>query len=110
MKKTLVTLLGAVLAIAIYWLGFANGVYYEQNKAETETETEITTISLSDEEIMHKYIVEEFGEGYYGKLKTYDDTLVNNIYVMFVVYDDDGNYVDVISVFRHLYQNVPVIE
>ena len=80
-KKTLLTILGAVLAIAIYWLGFVIGVHYTEYNAETKAES----IALSDEEIMNFRIIEEYGHEYYGVL--YDDP--RDGFIEFAVYTED---------------------
>ena len=78
-KKTLLTILGAVFAIAVYWLGFANGVYYSENKTE---DIEI----LSDEELVSLRIESEWGPGYYGVIYgTNDDDFID-----YEVYSENG--------------------
>lgn len=82
MKKIICILVGAAFAIAIYWLGFANGVYYNEATAETAGET----IVLSDEEDLNKYIEDRYGVGCYGVVFS-----TNDKYIYYNVYTEDGD-------------------
>ena len=88
-KKLLVTILGAAFAIAIYWLGFVNGMYYSESKDETIEETideTVVIVTISDEEVMRYAILEEHGEGYYGVLNDDD----NDEFIDCLIYSHDG--------------------
>lgn len=81
MKKALLVVLGAALAIAIYWLGLVNGVYC----AEQQNETTMVETTMSDEEFVDLYVQRNFGPGYYGVLEDDSDTSIN-----FTIYSLDG--------------------
>ena len=81
-RKNICILAGAVFAIAIYWLGFVNGIYYAENKAETVTED---GRSVSDLESLNKYVEEHYGSGYYAEV-----FMVKNDYVYYDVYSENG--------------------
>ena len=92
-RKNICILAGAVFSIAIYWLGFVNGVYYAENK--TETVVEDTEVSLSDDEMFDRYIEERYGSGHYGVVDFERDG-----YVYYDVYSEDGELVSILSSVR----------
>lgn len=77
-KVALVIILGAVFALATYWIGFTRGVEHAENTIEQRVEVYIPT----DEELMNETIKSMFGEGYYGKIVPSDDVreLAFNLY------------------------------
>lgn len=81
-RKNICILAGAVFAIAIYWLGFVNGVYYAENKTEVNIETEQ---SVSDMDALNRYVEDHYGSGYYADLY-----MVKDNYVYYDVYSEDG--------------------
>lgn len=95
-KKVLVTLLGAVFAIAIYWVGFINGVYYTEQKSEAAAVVSIPT----DEEIMNHHIAEWYGRGFYGELVGKNQP---RGWIVFNVYSEDGELQNACSVDREFY-------
>ena len=80
-RKALCGLAGALLAIAVYWLGFVNGVYH----AEQQISESNDSVMLSDEEIMNLRIADLYGPEYYGVLQDSDD----DDYIEFSVYSED---------------------
>lgn len=84
-KKVICTLAGAAFAIAIYWLGFVNGVYYNENKTEVMTEENTTVLSV--EEALDEYIQNKYGSEYYGVVRNVKDG-----YVLYDVYSNDSKY------------------
>jgi hypothetical protein len=90
MKKNICILAGAVFAIAIYWLGFVNGVYYTENKTEIAAEDDTV---LSDDEMLNKYVEEHYGSGCYAVV--FD---ANDDYVYYDVYSNDGALVNSLCV------------
>lgn len=96
MKKALVAILGAVFAMAIYWLGFANGVYCTESTIEERIEVSIPT----DEELMNQTVESLFGDGYYGVLVASDDPRE----IAFTVYKADGTSDGLCKIPRYAYQ------
>lgn len=80
-KSTLLTIVGAVFAIAIYWLGFVIGAYYTENKTDKAESV------LTDEELMTRMIADEYGDEYYGVLEEDD----GDEYIEFLVLRVDDN-------------------
>lgn len=76
-KETLLKLLGAVIAIAVYWMGYAYGTYCAPSEPEKAV--------MTDEEIMEEYVRDNFGNQYYGVLMDVD----GDEYVDFTVYSDE---------------------
>ena len=103
-KKALVTILGAAFALAIYWLGFINGVYYIEDTIENETEpkTRMSNVMLSDEELMNSIIENEYGDECYGVL--FEDDGDN--YIEYTVYFKDGRAAFVVISPRDVYTNM----
>ena len=81
-KKTLMKLLGAAFAIAIYWLGFFTGMYCTNANHDIAE-----TIELSDEELIDLYIQSVYGEGYYAVLFGHND----NGYINYELYSEGGD-------------------
>lgn len=96
MKKTLCIIAGAVLAIAIYWLGFANGYYCCETKLDG---TKI--VVLSDEELIETYIQNEYGPEYYGKIFGHN----TDEFIDYEVYDADGNLTNICTTNRNWLRN-----
>lgn len=82
MKKNICVLVGVVVAIAIYWLGFVNGIYHNETKNEMSTED---VRPLSDMEALNKYVEEHYDTGCYAEV-----FMVKNNYVYYDVYSADG--------------------
>ena len=96
-KTTLLTILGAVVAIAIYWMGFMIGSINTEDASATET----VTIIITDEYIMDRYILDEYGTDYYGELGSDEDEDI----IWFRVYSEDGEERYSVSISREYYQN-----
>ena len=95
MKKTICILAGAALAIALYWLGFVNGVYYNEVKTKVVSEN----VDLSDEELVSNYITERYGSDYYGIIWGDSDG-----YIKYEVYDSDGELTNLCTTNREWLQ------
>lgn len=85
-KKFLVQLVGAVFAIAIYWLGFAVGYY--ANQENLEDQGVVITIP-SNEELLDTYVQYKYGTGCYAE--TYGT--VTDTSIMYDVYNEDGELI-----------------
>lgn len=85
MKKTLVILIGAVFALAVYWFGFYMGISNVEDTPIVEEEKNIVFVP-SDEDIMNRIILEEHGPEYYGILT--DDN--NDEWIDYIIYSSDG--------------------
>ncbi len=82
MKKMLLKLAGAALAITVYALGFVNGAYYN----ETKTKTTVEVTALSDEELVQLKVADEWG----SDLQVVVQPCKDEDFVAYIVYDQDG--------------------
>lgn len=96
MKKVLSVFLGVALAITICAIGFAAGICCTKvipYKVDADN-------TLSDEEIVNKFVMEHHGSGHYAVLTCDDD---NDEFIEYLLYSENGKVVHAGSLNRETY-------